>query len=210
MELLTPLEWLLVATGCTGALTAVHWLLWLRRRLVLQRPQPQVEVHFSPKGGATEAIVREITAARQEILVLAYSFTHDPIVDALIAAHQKGLIVEVILDKSMEVADFSDLPRGLEWGLPILIDDHHAIAHNKVMVIDRRTIITGSFNFTKQAELQNAENLVILKGYPDITAAYLKDFQHHKEHARAPKLAAKAGTTDKGAHAHEGPHKNAA
>ncbi len=189
------MEWLLAATGFAGALVVAHWWTWLRKRL---RPVARVDVLFSPKGGAAEAIVREINAARREILVLAYSFTHDPIVDALIAAHQKGRTVEVILDKSMEVADFSDLPRGLEWGLPMLIDDHHAIAHNKVMIIDRAVVITGSFNFTKQAELQNAENLVILKGHPEIVAAYVHDFQRHKEHARKPKLAEKAGTADKG------------
>ena len=48
-------------------------------------------------------------------------------------------------------------------GIPTYIDDKHAIAHNKIMVIDRQTIITGSFNFTKAAEEKNAENLLILK-----------------------------------------------
>jgi phosphatidylserine/phosphatidylglycerophosphate/cardiolipin synthase-like enzyme len=198
MEQFTTMDRLLAATGFAGALLAAHWWAWLRKRL---RKAARVDVLFSPKGGVADAIIREITAARREILVMAYSFTSDPIVDALIVAHQQGRTVEVILDKSMEVADFSDLPRGLEWGLPILIDDDHAIAHNKVMVIDREVVITGSYNFTKQAEMQNAENLVILKGHPDIAAAYVRDFQKHKQHARAPKLAEKVGTSDKGVQA---------
>jgi phosphatidylserine/phosphatidylglycerophosphate/cardiolipin synthase-like enzyme len=38
------------------------------------------------------------------------------------------------------------------------IDDRHAIAHNKIMIFERETVITGSFNFTKAAEEKNKEN----------------------------------------------------
>ena len=48
-------------------------------------------------------------------------------------------------------------------GIPVLIDAKHAIAHNKVMVIDDQTVITGSFNFTKAAEEHNAENLLVIR-----------------------------------------------
>ena len=48
-------------------------------------------------------------------------------------------------------------------GIPTFIDAKHAIAHNKIMIIDRETVITGSFNFTKAAEEKNAENLLIIK-----------------------------------------------
>ena len=49
-------------------------------------------------------------------------------------------------------------------GIPTFIDNKHAIAHNKIMIIDQSTIITGSFNFTKAAEEKNAENLLIIRG----------------------------------------------
>ena len=52
------------------------------------------------------------------------------------------------------------------------IDDQHAIAHNKMMIIDNATIITGSFNFTKAAEERNAENLLVLKDAPDLVILY--------------------------------------
>ncbi|HTR44450.1 MAG TPA: phospholipase D-like domain-containing protein, partial [Thermodesulfovibrionales bacterium] len=55
-------------------------------------------------------------------------------------------------------ADFT-----FNMGIPTYIDAQHAIAHNKVMIIDKETVITGSFNFTKAAEERNAENLLILK-----------------------------------------------
>jgi len=45
-----------------------------------------MEVYFSPRGGATEAVVREIDHARREILVQAYSFTSPKISQALVQA----------------------------------------------------------------------------------------------------------------------------
>ena len=63
------------------------------------------------------------------------------------------------------------------------IDSKHAIAHNKIMIIDRNTLITGSFNFTKSAEELNAENLLILKGNKLLVDRYIQNFNEHKEHS---------------------------
>jgi phosphatidylserine/phosphatidylglycerophosphate/cardiolipin synthase-like enzyme len=195
MDVPTLLETLLAAAGFTGALTLVVWVRWLRRRIT---PPPGVDVKFSPKGGCSDAVVRELAEARESVRVMAFSFTHDPIVDALIAAHRRGVKVEIILDKDNEEQTYSDLPRVMSFGVPILIDDKHAIAHNKVILIDRRVIITGSYNFTAQAENGNAENLVILKHHPDLVAQYHRNFDEHKAHSRAPTPRPEAGTADKG------------
>lgn len=64
--------------------------------------------------------------------------------------------------------------------MPPRIDDQHAIAHNKVMVIDSGTILTGSFNFTKAAEEKNAENLLVIQDAPELVKAYEANI-----HARA-------------------------
>jgi len=95
------------------------------------------------------------------------------------------------------------LPFLIEQGLAPLIDPHHAIAHSKVMVLDGHTVLTGSFNFTNQAEHENAENLVILRGYYDLAAAYRKNFAAHKEHARPPEAKDKAPPHASTAHGHD-------
>ena len=69
---------------------------------ILAAPLPAtgtVEVFFSPKGGCTKAIVREIGSAKSEILVQAYSFTSVSIAKALIEAKKRGLKIEAVLDK---------------------------------------------------------------------------------------------------------------
>ena len=143
------------------------------------------EVYFSPKGGAEAAIVRSIAAARQEVCVLAFGFTSTPIADALIAAGQRGVRVRVILDKSHRTEKPSKMQRMLDGGLPVRIDSAHRIAHNKVMIIDRHRLITGSYNFNKSAEESNSENVLILDS-PALSQVYLQDFEQHAAHGEDP------------------------
>lgn len=195
--MVTPITWILLATGFTGALTLRF--LWTTLVRLFVTP-PSSAVHFSPKGGCTEAVIAELGVARREILVLAYSFTSRPITEALIAAHRRGVKVEIVLDHSNEKEEYTDLPHLLQQGLKPLIDPHHAIAHNKIMVIDRRTVITGSFNFTHQAEKENAENLLILRNHSELAERYRHNFQDHKDHAREAGQAAPAAAHHGAAH----------
>lgn len=175
--------WLLLATGFTGALTCVFLLRSLRRAL---HDLPSIAVYFSPKGGCLDAIAYELKKARREVLVQAYSFTADPITYGLVEAKKRGAHVEILLDRSNEQESYSDLRILLEHGLTPLIDAQHAIAHNKIMIIDRRVLITGSFNFTRQAEVENAENLLIIKGHPELVSLYRQNFQAHRAHCQPP------------------------
>lgn len=187
--------WLLISTGFTGALSLVFMLRRAHRFFI---PPPHTEVLFSPKGGCEEAVVRELKRARKEVLVQAYSFTADPITFALVEAMKRGVHVEVLLDRSNEEDAHSDLRILVENQVPLLIDDKHAIAHNKIMLIDRRVIVTGSFNFTNQAEHQNAENLVIMTHHRELIQNYLANYQHHREHSHPSQRHALPGQgTDK-------------
>lgn len=141
------------------------------------------EVFFSPNGGATDAVVREISAAREEIFILAYSFTSKPIATALLDAHKRDVKIIAVLDKRQRSEKHSAAPLISNAGIPVLIDTRHAIAHNKVMIMDRSTLITGSFNFTAAAEGKNAENLLVMKGNQPLIDQYLRNFETHKEHS---------------------------
>lgn len=141
------------------------------------------EVFFSPNGGATEAVVREISNAKKDILVQAYGFTSAPIAKALTDAHKRGIKVEVILDKSQKKGKYTSATFMANAGIHTFIDAKHAIAHNKIMIIDHATLITGSFNFTKAAEEKNAENLLVIKGNDALVDRYIQNFMRHKEHS---------------------------
>jgi phosphatidylserine/phosphatidylglycerophosphate/cardiolipin synthase-like enzyme len=139
-------------------------------------------VYFSPDGGCTDAIVSEINAAASVIRVQAYSFTSKPIAKALVDAKNRGIDVQVILDKSQRTANYSSADFVAHAGMPTYIDAEHAIAHNKIIIIDNQTVITGSFNFSKAAEDKNAENLLILKD-STLAKSYLENWQKHLEHS---------------------------
>lgn len=67
--------------------------------------------------------------------------------------------------------------------VPTWTDGKHPIGHNKVMVIDGETTMTGSFNFTAQAENSNAENLLVITGKLNLAAAYEANFAEHLKHS---------------------------
>ena len=139
-------------------------------------------VYFSPKGGCTEAIIKELDQAKTDILVQAYSFTSAPIAKALLNAHKRGVKVEAILDKSQRQEKYTSATFLVNSGIPTYIDDRHAIAHNKIMIIDRETVITGSFNFTKAAEEKNAENVLVIKS-KELAKVYMENWYKHREHS---------------------------
>jgi phosphatidylserine/phosphatidylglycerophosphate/cardiolipin synthase-like enzyme len=147
-------------------------------------PTQDIEVYFSPHGGATAAIVAELGMAKSSVNVLAYSFTSDPIAEALIAAHKRGVKVSMVVDSDETSGRGSDAKRVAGAGIPVLVDAKHAIAHNKVMVIDDMEVITGSFNFTTAAEHSNAENLLIIRR-PSLAGKYLANWKEHAAHSKA-------------------------
>jgi phosphatidylserine/phosphatidylglycerophosphate/cardiolipin synthase-like enzyme len=89
----------------------------------------------------------------------------------------------LIEKKALRSAKYSSADFVANSGIPTFIDARHAIAHNKIIVVDRNVLITGSFNFTKAAEEKNAENLLIMKGNKPLVDAYIRNFSEHKEHS---------------------------
>jgi len=143
-----------------------------------------VQVFFSPRGGAQDALVATIGQAKDSIFVQAYSFTSAPIAKALVDAAKRGVKIEAILDKSQRSERYTGATFLRNEGIPVYIDDKHAIAHNKVMIIDGSIVVTGSFNFTKAAEEKNAENLLIIQN-KEMAKIYMDNWGKHKEHSES-------------------------
>jgi len=135
--------------------------------------------HSALGGDCVALVVSEIGKAQRTLLVQAYNFSEPNIIAAIIAARRRGVAVTVILDKTSprqrgEGADDVALA-----GIPVFVDTRPKIAHNKVMVIDGATVITGSFNFTSSAQCCNAENLLVLRS-PELASAYAANFMRRQ------------------------------
>jgi len=127
-----------------GTLSIVFWVALCSCATVPAEnaSSPSWEVHFSPDGGCTDAIARELDKAQSTVLVQAYSFTSYKIAKALLDAHKRGVKVEIILDKSQKSDQYSSADFLSNSGMSVKIDSEHAIAHNKVMLIDGEAVIT--------------------------------------------------------------------
>ena len=99
----------------------------------------ELEVAFSPNGGGTDLIIKVIHSAKTSIRVLAYSFTSAPIAQALVEAHKRSVDVQVVVDKSQKSEKYTSATFVANAGIPIRIDSKHAIAHNKVIIVDGHT-----------------------------------------------------------------------
>ena len=144
---------------------------------------PTLTTCFTPGGNCTQMIVQVLGGAKRSILTQAYRFTSAPIAKALLDAHTRGVQVQVILDKSQRSEKYSSADFLANQGVPTLIDATHAIAHNKVMVVDGEVVLTGSFHFTKAAQEKNAENLLIIRD-PALAAQYTQNWDAHRQHSQ--------------------------
>lgn len=139
------------------------------------------EVCFTTGRGSAEGsdcaalVAREIATAQRAILVQAYNFTEPHIIAALIAAAGRGVRVTLLVDKITAHQKGEGVDACAHAGIAVAIDNRPKIAHNKVMVIDSETVLTGSFNWSKSAEIANAENLLVVRSH-ELAAAYAANF----------------------------------
>lgn len=141
----------------------------------------KLDVCFTPPSGCSEKIIEEINNSKASIYVQAYGFTSKKIADSLINAHLRGVKVQVILDRSnMSKKGYSKLMDLKEAGINISLDIVPGIAHNKVMIIDEKKVITGSFNFTEAADKRNSENVIIIED-KETVKQYLNNWYNRKK-----------------------------
>lgn len=141
--------------------------------------EPEIQVGFSPEGSARQLVLETIVGAKERIQILAYAFQAPDIMQALVDARQRGVQVQVVVDKkrnqnkpSKKAMDFVT-SRGVE----LRTNDHFHIHHDKTIIVDGHTVETGSFNFAPSAETLNSENVVVIRNAPAIVRQYLAHWQ---------------------------------
>jgi len=137
----------------------------------------QIELCFTPPSGCGTLIAQEIARAKESIYVQAYGLTSGIIVNQLIQAKNRGVKVQVLLDKSNVSDKWSKMMDLVNANVSVRIDKVSGIAHNKVIIIDEQKVITGSFNFTNAADKRNAENVIIINN-KSVAKEYLNNWQN--------------------------------
>lgn len=129
---------------------------------VLTIGDTRVENYFAPQGDVSDQIVRTIGTARTSIRFLAFSFTSDAIAAAMFERGKAGVTISGVFETTGSKTSYSEFGRMKDAGLPVYQDGSPWAMHHKVIVIDERIVIFGSFNFSDNANTQNDENLLIV------------------------------------------------
>jgi len=136
-----------------------------------------VYVIFTSEDHAIEeAIIPLVNTATSNIRFLAFSFTDYPLAAAMIARAQNGVDVAGVYEKVGSDTDAAELKTFYCAHVPVRRDGNPSFMHNKVIVVDERYVITGSLNFSTNAETSNDENVLIIDN-PDIAKLYMQDFE---------------------------------
>ena len=139
-----------------------------------------IEYAFSPHEGAEKLVLKVIGSARSEIRMMTYSLTSAPVVEALIAARRRGVDVAIVSDyKNNVVEDKSGKARAalsalVNAGCRVRTISIYPIHHDKIVVSDRETVETGSFNYYDAAANKNSENVLVVWKNPDLAKGYLE------------------------------------
>ena len=137
----------------------------------------QIYTYFSRKNNTILPLLKEIRSAKKSIHFMAFSFTHDALGGAMRDRFGSDIDVQGVFEKRQVDGQYSEYDTMKNAGLRVVLDKNSGSMHHKVIVIDGETVITGSYNFSKNAETRNSENLLIIKGNNEITQAYLREFE---------------------------------
>lgn len=150
-----------------------------------------VKVFFAPEDNVPKAIIDEIKKADKEIKFMSYSFTHEEIAKAMEEKAKKGVKVSGIFEnvgsgQNNANSVFSQLKNsGIQLYLYKNDNQKQAFMHHKVVIIDGKTVTTGSYNFTYNASQDNDENMLVISS-TETAQEYLKEFDRIKEKLTIP------------------------
>ncbi|MGC8855760.1 MAG: phospholipase D-like domain-containing protein [Anaerolineae bacterium] len=136
-----------------------------------------LDIYFSPDDGVANGLLDLIHNASQSIYFLAYSFTSDPLGEAIRAQAAKGVQVAGVMEAAqIDSNQGSEFDAFRQAGLDVRRDGNPGQMHHKVIIIDGQIVVTGSYNFTASAETRNDENLIVIYN-PTLAGYFTAEFQ---------------------------------
>lgn len=132
-----------------------------------------IENYFCPEDGCIGILQSKLSAAEESIYFATYSFTHPKIANELIIKHSNGVKVKGIIETGSPYSQFETLKSN---NIDVVEDTPKRTLHHKFFVIDEKTVITGSFNPTRNGDERNDENVVVIND-ERVAIRYLNEFK---------------------------------
>lgn len=144
---------------------------------------PDIQVGFSPEGTGRLLVLNTIGSAQQSIRMMAYSFTDPDVMKALIAAHQRGVDIKIVIDEkgNRNRASMAAMNLIVNAGISLRTNSRFPIQHDKILIVDNHTVESGSYNFSRAGASKNSENVVVMRFMPAIASQYLSHWQSRWE-----------------------------
>lgn len=133
------------------------------------------QAYFTPPHGIAAHISAQLATAKTTIHIVMYEFDSQPLSLSLELAAGRGVAVELVLDRTEAHASRNIVAGLKQAGVKLYSDSKHDRTHSKYVIGDSGWVITGSYNWTNDAELRNAENIVVIDDAV-LAAAYEQDF----------------------------------
>jgi phosphatidylserine/phosphatidylglycerophosphate/cardiolipin synthase-like enzyme len=144
-----------------------------------------VAVYFSPEDGAARYVLGRLSQAQRSIRFMTFSFTSDSVAEVMLQKQAAGLQVQGVFESQNANGTGAEFKRLQSGGVHVLTDGNCYIMHHKVIIIDDRIVMTGSYNFSSNADRYNDENLVIIDD-PVVAQQYIQEFDRVYAHAQSP------------------------
>jgi phosphatidylserine/phosphatidylglycerophosphate/cardiolipin synthase-like enzyme len=145
----------------------------------------RVATYFAPEEDVFGGVNTMIYSASESVHFMAFSFTEDTLAMAMLGQAERGIEVSGLFETRGANTDYSECNRLLGAGLDVRLDSNPATMHHKVIIIDGRTVITGSFNFSASANQKNDENLLIIND-KELASLYEAEFEKLMNEAYVP------------------------
>jgi phosphatidylserine/phosphatidylglycerophosphate/cardiolipin synthase-like enzyme len=148
-----------------------------------------VRVFFSPRGGGRNAVVEQLKKAERRIRFMTFSLTDAETGDTIMQKAQAGLLIDGIFDRWLAAGQYSLFSKFKAAKMNVVKDGNEALMHHKVILIDNDTLITGSYNYSQNAEANNNEAFLIVENSTALNGAFSKEVDrlaYAAKHNRPP------------------------
>ncbi len=152
----------------------VKWLKNVNSAFDVQSVQTS-SAYFSPGDACRNVIIQQINDAKELIDICVFTISDDVISKSIHDAHNNGKKIRLITDNDKSLDLGSDVEQLFKAGIPIKMDETRNHMHHKFMVVDNRSLVTGSYNWTRSAAMYNHENILLTQD-PSSVRSFLKEF----------------------------------
>ena len=134
-----------------------------------------IDIGFTPNGNSLELVLKAIDSSTKTICMATYSFTSKPVALALLNAKKRGVDIQIVSDEKSNRSKYSAAKFLSNQGVNVRLNGNYPIMHNKFIVIDNKTLETGTFNYSNAGANKNAENVIVIWNDPAVASKYASE-----------------------------------